>query len=145
MNEERLNPYFDINAKYEDMILRGKSIVEHYLSVSDGDGEAPDYICLAYDVKNYLPKLQQENQQLKDRINIYEDPDDLTLMFMYCDEQAKDKIKQLKDRIDKAIKYIEHYTEYYKVDGKDYLKAMRNYGLEEYQIPELLEILKGEK
>lgn len=114
MNEERLNPYFDINAKYEDMILRGKSIVEHYLSVSDGDGEAPDYICLAYDVKNYLPKLQQENQQLK-------------------------------DRIDKAIEYIKHYTEYYKVDGKDYLKEMRNYGLEDDQIPELLELLKGEK
>ena len=69
MNEERLNPYFDINAKYEDMILRGKSIVEHYLSVSDGDGEAPDYICLAYDVKNYLPKLQQENQQLQNNWN----------------------------------------------------------------------------
>lgn len=69
MNEEKLNPYFDINAKYEDMILRGKSIVEHYLSVSDGDGEAPDYICLAYDVKNYLPKLQQKNQQLKELVN----------------------------------------------------------------------------
>ena len=68
MEEERLNPYFDINAKYEDMVLRAKSIVEHHLLVSDGDGEAPDYICLAYDVKNYLPKLQQENQRLKDRI-----------------------------------------------------------------------------
>ena len=40
--------------------------------------------------------LQQENKQLKDKINTYENPEDLTLMFMYCDEKAKDKIKQLK-------------------------------------------------
>lgn len=47
-----------------------------------------------------LIKLQQENQQLKEKINTYENPEDLTLMFMYCDEKAKDKIEQLKEKVD---------------------------------------------
>ena len=39
--------------------------------------------------------LFKENQQLKEKINTYENPEDLTLMFMYCNEKAKDKIKEL--------------------------------------------------
>ena len=45
-------------------------------------------------------RLYQENQRLKEKINTYENPEDLTLMFMYCDEKAKDKIKQLKEKVD---------------------------------------------
>lgn len=45
-------------------------------------------------------KYAIENQQLKEKINTYENPEDLTLMFMYCDEKAKDKIKQLKEVIE---------------------------------------------
>ena len=41
--------------------------------------------------------LQQENKELKDKLKTYEDPEDLTLMFMYCDEKAKDKIKELEE------------------------------------------------
>lgn len=51
--------------------------------------------------------LQQENKQLKDKINTYENPEDLTLMFMYCDEKAKDKIKQLKEVIEEVREEIE--------------------------------------
>ena len=58
------------------------------------------------DGKKYI-ELQQENQQLKEKINTYENPEDLTLMFMYCDEKAKDKIKQLKEVIEEVRKYIE--------------------------------------
>ena len=50
-------------------------------------------------IRIQFEKLQQENNQLKEKINTYEDPEDLTLMFMYCDEKAKDKIKQLKDKL----------------------------------------------
>lgn len=53
-----------------------------------------------------VEKLIKENQELKGRIKTYEEPEDLTLMFMYCDEKAKDKIKELQDRIDKAIDVI---------------------------------------
>ena len=93
----------------------------------------------------YIKELQQENKELKEKINTYENPDDLTLMFMYCDEKAKDKIKALQERIeylersnnrreetielerkenlelhnkiDKAIDYIKKYQQIYDIDG----------------------------
>lgn len=51
------------------------------------------------DVKKAIKKLQQENQELKSKIKTYEDPEDLTLMFMYCDEKAKDKIQELEGQL----------------------------------------------
>lgn len=68
MDEEK-NSNFDINAKYEDMINTSHRIIEHHEFVSDGSCEPPLYICLAYDIKNYLPKLQQENQELKKQLS----------------------------------------------------------------------------
>lgn len=50
-------------------------------------------------------ELLKENQQLKEKINTYEDPEDLTLMFMYCNEKAKDKIKELKEE-NEELKFI---------------------------------------
>lgn len=47
------------------------------------------------DVKKAIKELQQENQELKSKIKTYEDPEDLTLMFMYCNEKAKGKIEEL--------------------------------------------------
>ena len=70
------------------------------------------------DGKKYI-ELQQENKQLKDKINTYENPEDLTLMFMYCDEKAKDKIKQLKEVIEEVREYIEqHNYDYIYLDCK---------------------------
>ena len=69
MNEEIKSKNFDINAKYEDMILKAKGLVEHHLFVSDGSCEAPVYIALAYDVKNHLPNLIKQNTDLKDNWN----------------------------------------------------------------------------
>ena len=51
-------------------------------------------------LNEYIEKIKQENQQLKEKINTYENPEDLTLMFMYCDEKAKDKIKDLNEKVD---------------------------------------------
>ena len=53
-------------------------------------------------------EIQQENKQLKEKINTYENPEDLTLMFMYCDEKAKDKIKQLKEVIDEVKTAVDY-------------------------------------
>lgn len=44
-------------------------------------------------------ELRVENKELKDRIKTYEEPEDLTLMFMYCDEKVKDKMKELKKQL----------------------------------------------
>ena len=68
MDEEK-NSNFDINTKYEDMINTSQRIIEHREFVSDGSCEPPNYICLAYDVKNYLPDLLRENQELKKQLS----------------------------------------------------------------------------
>ena len=73
----------------------------------------------------------EEKQELKEELNKYTDPKDLTLMFMYCDEKTKDKIKcleqenqqlkeqleQKEDIIDKVIKGIEN--DYYSMNTTD--------------------------
>lgn len=56
-------------------------------------------------------KLIIENQQLKDKINTYEDPEDLTLIFMYCEEKAKDKIKQLQNNWNELNEFLEKEKE----------------------------------
>jgi hypothetical protein len=56
-------------------------------------------------------RLYKENKELQEKINVYEDPEDLTLMFMYCDEKAKDKIKELHNKIDKAIEYMKNWND----------------------------------
>lgn len=49
-------------------------------------------------LKELSEREYQENQQLKAKIKTYEDPEDLTLMFMYCNEKAKDKIQELEEQ-----------------------------------------------
>ena len=59
------------------------------------------------ELKKELNKVNEENKKLKEQIKIYEDPEDLTLIFMYCDIEAKDKIKELKKQQKEFIKYLE--------------------------------------
>lgn len=44
--------------------------------------------------------LYNENKELRKKIKVYEDPEDLTLMFMYCNEKTKDKIKELEEQLE---------------------------------------------
>lgn len=97
-------------------------------------------------------RFKEENQQLIDKINTYEDPEDLTLMFMYCDEKAKDKIKQLKEVREKAIKYIKEHTMYFDSEyASIYGELCSIPGAGDTRIhcvigdKELLQILDGEK
>ena len=76
------------------------------------------------EIAKNIKDILEENQQLKEQLNKYTDPKDLTLMFMYCDEKAKDKIKcleqenqqlkeelkQKEDIINKAIEFINKYN-----------------------------------
>ena len=52
------------------------------------------------DSRNHIMELfnnlQEENEHLRTQVNIYENPDDLTLFYMWIDEKAKEKnIKKL--------------------------------------------------
>ena len=83
-------------------------------------------------LKEAVDGLCQENTELKEQIKIYEDPDDLTLMFMWCDEKAKDKIKELQQRIEKAIEFTT-------------LRFNKDNHLSCGSVARLLSILKGEE
>ena len=82
--------------------------------------------------------LEQENKELKERINTYENPEDLTLMCMYCTEKVMDEIFKLKDRINKAIEYIEDKL-------KIYTKGLVGEHLGQEFLKNILELLKGDK
>ena len=95
---------------------------------------------MRYVYRNKVKELQQENKQLKEKINTYENPEDLTLMFMYCDEKAKDKIKQLKEVIEEVRKYIDNMIVYGDDDEDWYFKEVHE---EHYE--KLLQILNKVK
>lgn len=59
------------------------------------------------DLLLFIYDLRKENKDLKEKINTYENPDDLTLFYMWLDEKAKDKIKELKQKNESLRKRIE--------------------------------------
>ena len=98
---------------------------------------APEYTKILLD---YIDDLQK-------RINTYENPEDLTLMFMYCDEKAKDKIKDFQQRIDKAIEYIKYNDDTLFTYEPDYdyeENLVDNYDVSSYR-EDLLKILGGKE
>lgn len=54
---------------------------------------------------------------MKKQLDIYENPEDMTLMFMWCDEKAKDEIKRLKKqneflmKRENTLQSLEQYLE----------------------------------
>lgn len=84
---------------------------------------------------NIIDKLQQENKQLKEKVDIYENPEDMTLMFMWCDEKAKDKIKHLTSVLKEIREIVDSYNlgKYdYSIppNGISYLLEIINKGIE---------------
>lgn len=57
--------------------------------------------------KDLSEQLQKENERLKNKIKTYEDPEDMTLMFMWCGDKAKDKIKELEHNWNELKKWVE--------------------------------------
>lgn len=87
---------------------------------------------------NEYKKLKQENQQLKQKYKMQKDSNKLLCKAITCDDcncsvcEAHKSNVELKQRIDKAIKYIENNMEYFlSVTGTHTYK--------------LLDILKGEE
>ena len=67
--------------------------------------------CIANKYDSLTDKLQQENKQLKETLDKYENPKDMTLMMMWCTEKIKDENKKLKDNWNmlKEWLYEDHY------------------------------------
>ena len=91
-----------VASEYEIPTSRCKTLedlvnnYEKHIKYHDYEFDELSYKLLILDIK----KILQENQQLKDKINTYENPEDMTLMYMWCDEKAKDKIKELNEKVD---------------------------------------------
>ena len=49
------------------------------------------------DVQKSIKQLRQENKKLKEKLDKYENPEDMTLFTMWCTEKVKDENKKLKD------------------------------------------------
>lgn len=66
---------------------------------------------------NTMQVLLRENQELKEKLDKYENPEDMTLFAMWCTEKVKDENEKLKKhlKVPKAcnLKTLEDYKSYY--------------------------------
>lgn len=67
-------------------------------------------------LEEQLEEKGKEIERLNKKIEQYENPEDMTLMFMYCDEKAKDEIKRLNNIIKKLEEFIEREIELYTIE-----------------------------
>ena len=49
---------------------------------------------------NAMQVLLRENQELKEKLDKYENPEDMTLFAMWCTEKVKDENKELKKQLE---------------------------------------------
>ena len=77
-------------------------------------------------------KQKLEIERLEKELEKYENPEDMTLMYMWCDEKAKDEIK----RLHSIIKEVREYIEETPTDDDTSI-----YGIKDIRKRELLEIL----
>lgn len=103
MNEDIINPNFDINAKCQSMIEEANKIIKVYLETSNLYEDDGRY-SLAYDVKNYLPKLQQENKILKKQL---EHNSKINVSDHKYASQKEDEAITYKHIIDELEKWLE--------------------------------------
>ena len=67
-----------------------------------------------YDIPIVVEALEEANKEierLNKKIEQYENPEDMTLMFMWCDEKAKDEIKRLNNIINELEKWCLSWKE----------------------------------
>lgn len=57
--------------------------------------------------------LLKENQELKEKLDKYENPEDMTLMMMWCTEKVKDENEKLKEEITNLSKDVDMWNAKY--------------------------------
>lgn len=55
--------------------------------------------------------IQKQNQELKEQLDKYENPEDMTLMMMWCTEKVKDENEKLKKQLHEASITIQEMVE----------------------------------
>lgn len=83
-------------TKTDNPITTMNSInVDDLMSAVDRLNKVPDY-----------NDLLKENKELKEKLDKYENPEDMTLMMMWCTEKVKDENKELKKQLEDANEKI---------------------------------------
>lgn len=81
---------------------------------------------IAKEILDLIENQQQEIERLNKKIKQYEDPEDMTLMFMWCDEKAKDEIKRLNNIINEFDKWLENEIKFQEiVENAHFLRKAR--------------------
>lgn len=75
--------------------------------------EFDNFHAQGFDNKIYCPLcyFKKENQELKEKLDKYENPEDMTLFAMWCTEKVNDENKQLKDNWNKLKEYLNYKSE----------------------------------
>lgn len=79
------------------------------------------------DVIKYITNLEQENEHLRTQVNIYENPDDYTLFYMWLNAKAKDKMKQLQEENERLKEKENKLQEKFKDWKKEIEKERKHY------------------
>lgn len=58
------------------------------------------------ELENQIELIQQENQELKEKLDKYENPEDMTLMMMWCTEKVKDENEKLKKQLENKYEKV---------------------------------------
>lgn len=62
---------------------------------------------------------------LQEKVNQYENPDDLTLFYMWLDVKAKDKMKQLQEENERLKELCDKYEEEHNTTFQKWLKELK--------------------
>lgn len=135
-----------------------KEILEEVNTIIDNTYYNEEY---SYFKVSHISELIDYITNLQQKVEQYENPDDLTLFYMWIDEKAKDKMKELQqenerlkdeletmtftakvkqEAIDALIKRIDKAIEYINL----YAGSENNYCLDYHDLNPLLNILKGD-
>lgn len=73
---------------------------------------------------DYINELQQENRKQKEKLDKYENPEDMTLLAMWCTEKVKDKNKLLEDNWNKLKECLKDVMNSCDADDKDFVETI---------------------
>ena len=99
--EEFIKQRCEIDKITEEEFKKQYRVIKCYC----GQPYCKGYRCLDLD------DLLRENQELKEKLDKYENPEDMTLFAMWCTEKVKDENKQLKNNWDELKEYLNYKSE----------------------------------
>ena len=133
LNEEeiRLDQTKKVFEALADFVINGSGSYR-YLIYDKLGFECKDYADLiaGLTITNAIVELEdlrEENQELEEQLDKYENPEDMTLMMMWCTEKVKDENKELKKHLKVPencnLKTLEDYKNYYEDTTREQILA----------------------